>query len=261
MGLLKQNERRGKMGRKWKALLIAVIIVAISGSVFIYQHLKKGDQVQEVDHIEDLGGKYNASITVYKGSSSLAGRTYHYGEINYLKDGKNHSGYYSPEYKDAFDWMRLNTPENATILCWWDYGHMVVGYAERKTVVANPSPQTLYMVANSSLVKEFSNHEMLVDVADSFTTSDPNRTISIMERYGADYILVTDSEKVKAPWIFNVSGLDSRQYLTPSEFTEEDFTGDGKTTMIYRLLFKVEVPGSLQLVYEDDYLRIYKRVE
>lgn len=38
---------------------------------------------------------------------------------------------------DALDWMKNNTPEDAVILAWWDYGYWIETLGERTTVIDN----------------------------------------------------------------------------------------------------------------------------
>ena len=37
--------------------------------------------------------------------------------------------------KEAYEWISQNTPENATILVWWDMGYLLIGNTRRKDVV------------------------------------------------------------------------------------------------------------------------------
>ncbi len=37
--------------------------------------------------------------------------------------------------KEAYEWISQNTPENATILVWWDMGYLLIGNTHRKDVV------------------------------------------------------------------------------------------------------------------------------
>ena len=41
------------------------------------------------------------------------------------------------DYREAYYWLRQNTPENAKIMAWWDYGYQIGGMADRPTLVDN----------------------------------------------------------------------------------------------------------------------------
>jgi len=38
------------------------------------------------------------------------------------------------DYREAYWWLKKNTPEDARILAWWDYGYQIAGIANRTTV-------------------------------------------------------------------------------------------------------------------------------
>jgi dolichyl-diphosphooligosaccharide--protein glycosyltransferase len=41
------------------------------------------------------------------------------------------------DYREAYYWLRQNTPENAKVMSWWDYGYQIGGMADRPTLVDN----------------------------------------------------------------------------------------------------------------------------
>lgn len=41
------------------------------------------------------------------------------------------------DFREAFSWLRFNTPQDAKILSWWDYGYQIAGMADRTTIVDN----------------------------------------------------------------------------------------------------------------------------
>lgn len=41
------------------------------------------------------------------------------------------------DFREAYYWLRRNTPREARILSWWDYGYQITGMAERTTIVDN----------------------------------------------------------------------------------------------------------------------------
>jgi dolichyl-diphosphooligosaccharide---protein glycosyltransferase len=38
------------------------------------------------------------------------------------------------DYREAYWWLRDNTPEDARVMAWWDYGYQISGIAERTTI-------------------------------------------------------------------------------------------------------------------------------
>ncbi|KNZ79978.1 Dolichyl-diphosphooligosaccharide--protein glycosyltransferase subunit stt3 [Termitomyces sp. J132] len=40
-------------------------------------------------------------------------------------------------FREAYYWLRQNTPEDAVVMSWWDYGYQIAGMADRPTLVDN----------------------------------------------------------------------------------------------------------------------------
>merc|ERR1719464_1362238 len=38
------------------------------------------------------------------------------------------------DYREAYFWLRNNTPKDARILSWWDYGYQITGISNRTTL-------------------------------------------------------------------------------------------------------------------------------
>eukprot|EP00980_Cylindrotheca_fusiformis_P001414 scaffold345_cov134-Cylindrotheca_fusiformis.AAC.25 len=45
-----------------------------------------------------------------------------------------HGDYVIDDYRQAYFWLRDNTPEDARIMAWWDYGYQITGIANRTTI-------------------------------------------------------------------------------------------------------------------------------
>jgi dolichyl-diphosphooligosaccharide---protein glycosyltransferase len=41
------------------------------------------------------------------------------------------------DYREAYYWLRQNTPKTAVVMSWWDYGYQIAGMADRPTLVDN----------------------------------------------------------------------------------------------------------------------------
>ena len=41
------------------------------------------------------------------------------------------------DFREAYYWLRKNTPVDARIMSWWDYGYQIAGMANRTTLVDN----------------------------------------------------------------------------------------------------------------------------
>ena len=41
------------------------------------------------------------------------------------------------DFREAYYWLRQNTPSDAVVMSWWDYGYQIAGMADRPTLVDN----------------------------------------------------------------------------------------------------------------------------
>ncbi len=83
----------------------------------------------------------------------------------------------SPEQHEAMMWIKQNTPENATIMAYWWEGHYITGIADRRNV----------MDAYLEFAPEVD--ERYEDVRMVMFGSRAEKTIEIMQKYNAEYIL------------------------------------------------------------------------
>jgi len=76
------------------------------------------------------------------------------------------------DYRDAYFWLRDNTPEDARVMAWWDYGYQITGIANRTTIADGNTW----------------NHEHIALLGKTLTSSE--RDGHRVARHLADYILV-----------------------------------------------------------------------
>ena len=41
------------------------------------------------------------------------------------------------DFREAYYWLRRNTPKDSRVLSWWDYGYQIAGFSDRTTIVDN----------------------------------------------------------------------------------------------------------------------------
>ena len=197
--------------------------------------------------IENIGGKYNAVVT-HQGDRV---------QLSYTDESGHHvSAYFDDNMKTGLSWINSSTPENATILSWWDYGHMIKAVGERNVIARNPSHEILNSVADLSSIKEFDSNQKIVDVATAFTTDNQTETAQIMAKYNATYIMIGQGDLVKSIWMFKAVGLNYTDYVA-NQGSTLSFTNLGEKTMIARLLDNRNT-GPFTLLYQDQQMKIYK---
>jgi len=130
----------------------------------------------------------------------------------------------SDDWLDAMDWIRNNTPQDAVIAAWWDYGYWITTLGERTTLADNATIST----------------KKIENMAKAFTST-PDEGVKMFDEMGADYILVfvtgelldTNSEEQyyvvqgggdesKKQWIMRIAGEKLSKYLHPDGISGTD---------------------------------------
>lgn len=218
------------------------IILAVAAVIIIAAVVAVSFQPQQIS-TDNIGGRYSAIVTHYTDHT----------QYTYTDEAGQHTlHFFDDNLKPALLWINSSTPENATVLCWWDYGHMVKGVGERNVVVRNPSQEILDSVGDPSSIKEFDPNSKILDVANAYTTSNVSQTLQIMAKYNATYIMVEKDDATKAIWMYRIAGLNETGYVTGQGFTDL-----GRNTMISRLMDNRDTGGFTQ-VYSDEYMKIYR---
>jgi hypothetical protein len=239
------------MNKRIVAIMAIVVVATVVIAAISYYSLTQKSK-ESPTSTEYVGGKYNSTLNFFKDEHV---------EIEYKDENGSHSEhYFEPQMRNGLDWIKSNTSENATFLCWCDYDHAIKGYAERNVVGRNPSHEWIEMVpiarTDPSAIKEFDPNEKLVDVAKALTTSNSTETLQVMEKYGATYIVVYKDDIIgKAYWMCKVAGLDPwNYYVYSSNWT---LTDAGKQMMISRFLDNRDT--GFTLVYQDVVMKVYEK--
>jgi dolichyl-diphosphooligosaccharide--protein glycosyltransferase len=134
----------------------------------------------KVHSIPKLNWVVAASILLFLLTPSLVS------SINSLKGQKFADGSVVP-WKDAGEWIKKNTPENALLIHWWDYGYHLQTFAERRTIVDGGNI--------GKNLTNFGNRN--IDVAKAFTSSE-DEFYKYLKPYNPDnlpmYVLVSIEE-------------------------------------------------------------------
>jgi asparagine N-glycosylation enzyme membrane subunit Stt3 len=88
-------------------------------------------------------------------------------------------------WQDALAYLRDNTPKEAVIMSWWDFGYWILDLAERRPVIDGG----FYAY----------DWESLHDVGLAYATSDASEAVQVMQKYGADYLVFSEIERVILP--------------------------------------------------------------
>ncbi len=87
-----------------------------------------------------------------------------------MPDGSQHI---IDDYREAYQWLRQNTAEDAKIMSWWDYGYQIGGMADRPTLVDNNTWNNTHI---ATVGKAMSSREEV--------------SYPIMRQHEVDYVLI-----------------------------------------------------------------------
>ncbi|MBN2335126.1 hypothetical protein JXL21_06160 [Candidatus Bathyarchaeota archaeon] len=118
------------------------------------------------------------------------------------------NGEYSKDWPETLEWMKANVADDEVVCSWWDYGYWIEAMAG-KTTMADGATQTERQISNIGKIMMLPQNE----------------SIKMLERYGADYIVVfyafnpndpTQSlqagDDVKWSWMVQIGKLDLNEY-------------------------------------------------
>jgi dolichyl-diphosphooligosaccharide---protein glycosyltransferase len=77
------------------------------------------------------------------------------------------------DWLETMEWIKVNTPENAIIASWWDYGYWITTLSDRTTLVDNATLSTEGIARMAKILM-----------------SSPNDSWKILEKMDVDYVLV-----------------------------------------------------------------------
>lgn len=202
---------------------------------------------------EFVGGKYDGTLVTIEGS--FRGTNYTRYVVRYVEDNETLQGYFLQEFRPALDWVKENTPSDAAFFNWWDYGHMIRGYAGRDSVLFTPSEEILWSVSSGQWDEdasgELANNDRVERVARALLASNASVLYSAMEGYGSDYVMVSRlDESITKYWLRR---FEEHEYITSDEVNEL-----ASRLILFRMLDDEEVEGFRQ-VYSDSVVKIYER--
>jgi len=150
-----------------------------------------------------------------------------------LPDGSQHI---IDDYREAYQWLRQNTKEDAKIMSWWDYGYQIGGMADRPTLVDNNTWNNTHI---ATVGKAMSSREEV--------------SYPIMRQHEVDYVLVvfggllgySGDDINKFLWMVRIAEgiwpeeVQERKFFTPrGEYRVDDqATETMKNSLMYKMSY------------------------
>ncbi|GMF28962.1 unnamed protein product [Phytophthora fragariaefolia] len=118
------------------------------------------------------------------------------------------------DYREAFAWLRQNTPEDAKILSWWDYGYQITTLANRTVLVDNNTWNNTHIATVGRVL-----------------ASREEDALPILRSLDVDYVFILFGGRVgmpgddldKLPWIVKIS-----EGVFPDDVIESEFQVNGR---------------------------------
>jgi dolichyl-diphosphooligosaccharide--protein glycosyltransferase len=139
------------------------------------------------------------------------------------------------DFREAYYWLRHNTPENAKVMSWWDYGYQITAMANRTILVDNNTW----------------NNTHISRVGQAMASSE-DHAYGIMRELDVDYVLVifggltgySSDDINKFLWMVRIGGSTERgshiketdYYTTSGEFRVDR---EGSPVLLNCLMYKM----------------------
>ncbi|KAF8888112.1 oligosaccharyl transferase STT3 subunit [Infundibulicybe gibba] len=140
------------------------------------------------------------------------------------------------DFREAYYWLRQNTPETAVVMSWWDYGYQIAGMADRPTLVDNNTWNNTHI---ATVGKAMSSSE---EVA-----------YPILRKHDVDYVLVifggligySGDDINKFLWMVRIAQgvwpeeIQEPNYFTPQgEYKVDDMASPAmKNSLMYKMSY------------------------
>ncbi|KZO92856.1 glycosyltransferase family 66 protein [Calocera viscosa TUFC12733] len=140
------------------------------------------------------------------------------------------------DFREAYYWLRQNTPQDAVVMSWWDYGYQIAGMADRPTLVDNNTWNNTHI---ATVGKAMSSSEEV--------------SYPILRKHDVDYILIifggligySGDDINKFLWMVRIAQgvwpdeIKEPNYFTPrGEYKVDDQASEAmKNSLMYKMSY------------------------
>jgi dolichyl-diphosphooligosaccharide--protein glycosyltransferase len=154
------------------------------------------------------------------------------------------------DWFEALTWIKENTPQNAVLAAWWDYGYWITVMGNRTSLADNA---TINSTRIATLARMFMSPEREgIEIAKSlhadyiliFVAGQKSEE----QNLGQVYILGGGGEESKKQWFIRIGGFDQNVYLYEDEFTPKPALWDNSLLgklMPFKLNNYIDADGRL----------------
>ncbi len=179
-----------------------------------------------------------------------------------------------PDWREALAWIKDNTPEDAVIIAWWDYGYWITVMGNRTTLADNATINStkIAQIARLFMSDETQAASLLKDMLrdpKDLGKLRPGYIVAFVagQRFSSQgfeyYVLGGGGDESKKQWFIRIGGLDITQFLYEDEFTPKPYFWEntilGKMWPFEFLAF-VDGYGRFQgTEYKPGYIALYTK--
>jgi len=137
------------------------------------------------------------------------------------------------DFREAYWWLRQNTPEDAKVMSWWDYGYQIAAMANRTILVDNNTW----------------NNTHIAQVGTAMASTE-EKAFRLMRYMDVDYVLVifggvtgySSDDINKFLWMVRIGGTSDKSIKEPDYYTKNgEFRVDreGSPVLLNCLMYKL----------------------
>ncbi|XP_027199622.1 catalytic subunit 3A of the oligosaccharyltransferase complex [Dermatophagoides pteronyssinus] len=214
-----------------------------SSSLTTHQHQSERKQKRIENNF--VMKKEVATVFVFIATGMLLSYGYHciwvtseaYSSPSIVLSARTHDGsrIIFDDFREAYYWLRMNTPEDAKIMSWWDYGYQITAMANRTILVDNNTWNNTHISRVGQAM-----------------ASDEQHAYEIMKELDVDYVLIifggltgySSDDINKFLWMVRIGGSTDRgrhikeqdYYTSSGEFRIDK---EGSKTLLNCLMYKM----------------------
>ncbi len=171
------------------------------------------------------------------------------------------------DWPDALDWLKENTPEDAVVAAWWDYGYWITTLGERTTLADNAtlSTEKIQKIAQMFLSSPDKAYRILTEEldADYVVVYVAGQKVTGTDAKEPLYILNGGGDESKKQWFMKISGKNPSKYLHPDGISGTDLFWNetilGKMFPFTPLAFINPNTNEQSLNFKPGFIQIYSK--
>jgi len=168
----------------------------------------------------------------------------------------------SNDWIETLEWIKLNTPENAVIASWWDYGYWITAKSDRTTIVDNATLSTTQIQKMGKMFMSTPENswnilkEMNADYVVIFLSAE-----KINDRLDDKlYVLKNGGDETKSYWFAKIAGLPTEKFFESDYATQNNYfyeqTMLGKMIPFTTAVYYNPNTGENSLSYKPGFVKI-----